>query len=654
MRKRLLQISLMTLALVLGALTFQAQPAHALSGSDFNPGRIIDDSVFFNKDAMSVSDIQSFLQSKVPSCDTNHTSGNSSYSPPWTCLYQYRENTTTHANNIGNPSSNPAGSITAAQIIYNAAQSYNISPKVLLVLLQKEQSLITDTWPYPSQYRSATGYGCPDSSVCDSQYYGFYNQVTKAAYQFRRYATYPDQYNYVAGQNNNIPYNPNGGCGYKTVYIQNQATAGLYNYTPYVPNTAALNNLYGLGDGCSAYGNRNFWRLYNDWFGSPTAAPYAWKVVDQRVKAYVTGEDLDISAGLPAGERVVFYVRAQNTGTQTWSKSGSNPTRLGASRPNERTSVFCETSWIACHRPVGMSEATVAPGEVGTFQFAVQAPLTPGQYKEYFNLLAEGVSWMQDIGLYFNIKVIDAPLSYSLVSSTLPSNMTAGQTSTGVITIKNTGSAAWYNVAKYPARLGTASPYDRPSAFQSTDWISTSRAAEQNEFRVLPGEDSTFNVSLRAPNTNGSYTEKFAVLLEGYRWGTATIPISITVSGGATPAAQPGDELDSGQAIGLNQSLRSPNGSYRLTLQGDGNLVLYANATRHVLWMTGTQGRSTARLVMQPDGNIVLYDTHGRYIWGTRTNGTGGTHLVMQNDGNLVLFNASNRAVWTTGTAGRK
>ena len=52
------------------------------------------------------------------------------------------------------------------------------------------------------------------------------------------------------------------------VYIQNQATAGLYNYTPYRPNQAALDAGYGTGDSCSAYGNRNFWLYFTDWFGS--------------------------------------------------------------------------------------------------------------------------------------------------------------------------------------------------------------------------------------------------------------------------------------------------------------------------------------------------------------------------------------------------
>src|ERR1700712_5580097 len=143
---------LLTLALVvvgLGAVSLFTPKAHALNGSDFNPGHIIDDSVFFNKDAMSVNDIQNFIYSQSGNCDTNHAAGSGAQgaTPPWTCLYQYREKVGYGINNIGSPSSNPEGSITAAKIIYNAAQAYNISPKVLLVLIQKESSLVTDNWP---------------------------------------------------------------------------------------------------------------------------------------------------------------------------------------------------------------------------------------------------------------------------------------------------------------------------------------------------------------------------------------------------------------------------------------------------------------------------------------------------------------------------
>lgn len=55
-------------------------------------------------------------------------------------------------------------------------------------------------------------------------------------------------------------------CGYVKAKIANQATRALYIYTPYAPNAAALANIWGTGDGCSAYGNRNFWRQYRMWF----------------------------------------------------------------------------------------------------------------------------------------------------------------------------------------------------------------------------------------------------------------------------------------------------------------------------------------------------------------------------------------------------
>jgi len=137
-------------------------------------------------------------------------------------------------------------------------------------LLQKEQALVTDDWPWPSQYAKATGYACPDSGSCDSQYSGFFNQVYSAARQYRRYVRDATSFSYRMGRDNYIQYNPNTGCGGSNVFLLNGSTAALYNYTPYQPNAAALNNLYGTGDGCSSYGNRNFWRMYNDWFGPTT------------------------------------------------------------------------------------------------------------------------------------------------------------------------------------------------------------------------------------------------------------------------------------------------------------------------------------------------------------------------------------------------
>ena len=259
----------------------RAQKAGALAGSSFNAARIIDDTVFYNSASMGADQIQQFLDAKVPNCDTNGTQAyggttraaygtSKGYPPPYICLKDYSQ---TVPAVVGGGSELCTGSISsgtkmASQIIYDVAQACGVNPQVILVLLQKEQSLVTDDWPWPNQYRSATGYGCPDTAPCDSQYYGFFNQVYQAAKAYRRYRANPSNYNYRAGRNNTILWHPNSACGSSSVYIENQATAGLYIYTPYRPNQAALNNLYGSGDSCSSYGNRNFWRMFNDWFGA--------------------------------------------------------------------------------------------------------------------------------------------------------------------------------------------------------------------------------------------------------------------------------------------------------------------------------------------------------------------------------------------------
>lgn len=238
-------------------------PADAATASSFDPGNIISDANFFNGNAMSASSVQSFLNGQVASCRAGYT-----------CLKDYRQDTWTRPADAMCQAYTGAGNESAAQIIFRVGQVCNISQAVLIVLLQKEQSLVTDSYPDAGQYRSATGFACPDTAPCDAEYSGFYNQVYKAAWQYKRYSNPPGTSAFFTwfpvGQVSNVRYHPNVDCGSSPVRIQNQATAGLYYYTPYQPNATAMSNLYGgQNDGCSSYGNRNFWRLYTDWFGDP-------------------------------------------------------------------------------------------------------------------------------------------------------------------------------------------------------------------------------------------------------------------------------------------------------------------------------------------------------------------------------------------------
>ena len=253
--------------------------AKALSGSDFQAGNIISDEVFFNSSTMNEAQVQAFLNSKVANCV-----GANGYP----CLKDFRMTTFTRAAiEPGHCTAyQGAADEPAARIIVKTAQACRINPQVLLVMLQKEQSLITTTSPTSRQYQAAMGYGCPDTAPCSTEFYGFYNQVYKAAWQLRQYTNYPAR-TYRIG-NVSIGYHPSASCGSSVVAIKNQATANLYNYTPYQPNAAALANLRGTGDGCSAYGNRNFWVFFNDWFGSPTG-PTAIGTVDSAALVRTAG-----------------------------------------------------------------------------------------------------------------------------------------------------------------------------------------------------------------------------------------------------------------------------------------------------------------------------------------------------------------------------
>ena len=110
----------------------------------------------------------------------------------------------------------------------------------------------------------------------------------------------------------------------------------------------------------------------------------------------------------------------------------------------------------------------------------------------------------------------------------------------------------------------------------------------------------------------------------------------------AAPAAAVNDTLGTGQTLYVNQSKTSQNGAYTLTVQQDGNLVLYGPGGP--VWATGTGG-SNARLVMQHDGNLVLYRGDGAVLWATNRFGSN-ARLVVQNDSNLVVYNGWGGVLW--------
>lgn len=215
--------------------------------AEFDPNNIISDAEMLDSSSMSLAEIQSFLNGKGG------------------FLASYNTKDAFGANK------------SAAEIIYNAAaKNYDcdgvelsenstemerrikckpitINPRLLLVLLQKEQSLLTDESPTERQLDWAVGYGCPDSQACNDRWRGFGKQMNSAALQFFDYMQNPEDYPYLAGRTYTVA---NSDHPASVISPRNQATASLYNYTPHV-----------------YWGNFNFHKLWNKYFSSSIGYP---------------------------------------------------------------------------------------------------------------------------------------------------------------------------------------------------------------------------------------------------------------------------------------------------------------------------------------------------------------------------------------------
>lgn len=139
---------------------------------------------------------------------------------------------------------------TAAEILWRAATASNISPKFLLALMQREQSLVEDPNPTQGQLDWAMGYGaCDGCSTADpsvARFRGFGKQVSGAARQVRE-GYLPDldaNGKTAAGFGPGITKTVDG----ERVTPANNATAILYSYTPHL------------------HGNLNFATIWNRWF----------------------------------------------------------------------------------------------------------------------------------------------------------------------------------------------------------------------------------------------------------------------------------------------------------------------------------------------------------------------------------------------------
>ena len=537
---RLRGLALLLIAAVLSmALVTVTPPTSEADAADltgFDPGFIVTDDVFYNGSAMSAAEIQAFIVKKSPGC-TDYTSAGTKY----TCLATYKMATTDKAYDADNCSAyNGVSSESASAIIYKVARACGINPQVILVTLQKEQGFLTGGARSSAIYRKAMGMGCPDTSVCNSAYYGFFNQVYKAAWQLKQYGV-SNNFRYKVGATLTIPYHPSATCGGKSVKLRNMATAALYNYTPYQPNPAALRAGYSTGDKCSSYGNRNFFNYFSDWFGAPANLLKSGGFENGSSK-WTSGTNgavsLAVRADSSASQGGSHYAAVNNRGAVgRWVRqSVSSKVRNGA--------IYTGAVWVKSGLVGTPFEGVLRVGAAGTSSTYVDVPFTAGdEWKRVEASVAVNSTSMKTLRLNVQLNTKDVNLRLDGAELYLAN----GQQVRSDVNLRNPSfeksSAGWTHYGP----SGIVSALKKSSAAKSGKYYwgakanqdgqsirqRVSIAAEQGKRYVLggwfmsskPGE--TYTGRLRIVTSDGVAEEAYTDFTVGYEWTYVTVGLDV-------------------------------------------------------------------------------------------------------------------------------
>jgi hypothetical protein len=119
--------------------------------------------------------------------------------------------------------------------------------------------------------------------------------------------------------------------------------------------------------------------------------------------------------------------------------------------------------------------------------------------------------------------------------------------------------------------------------------------------------------------------------------------------------------MNAGQGLTVGESLSACGDDYALSMEADGNLVLYrTKPERKAIWATETNGKAGFNAILRADGNFALYDIHDHVIWSSGTGDHPGSSLAVQGEGNLVIYESlpcdaggdCTAALWSSNAAG--
>ena len=318
------------------------------------------------------------------------------------------------------------------------------------------------------------------------------------------------------------------------------------------------------------------------------------------------------SAGLYPGNTVTFYDQGGTPETITIANAAT-------------ATLYCYTPYVGPYSLTGYS---------GSYNFVYYFQLWFGT-----TLASTPYEWV-----YEGSQVCSNPsCSYPLTGTATAS---PGSNFYVTLTGRNVGTNTWQQSSM---QVGTSNPDNRTSQFSNNTWISPTRPANMSQSSASPGTNASFEFMLTAPYTPGTYDEYFNLVNSNTTWlNDPGFNITINVVKPVKPTNYNNTTLDPGQTLYGSQYLLSPDTDSVLTLQNNGDLILYGGGQAQ--WSNGINTAPGDYLTLQADGNLVEYSAQNTPLWQTSTNGDTGDYLTLQTDGNLVIFSATGTPLWQTGT----
>lgn len=279
------------------------------------------------------------------------------------------------------------------------------------------------------------------------------------------------------------------------------------------------------------------------WFGSTytkaiqVVEPTAWEA---RLVSVTTPSEV------AAGQSAAVSFTYKNIGTSTWTAATN--LKLGALAQNAQNlkaipnrlewSGFSDggsSTGVEEQRAYLSASDSITPGQTKTFTFNITAPYGRGKYVLSSRMLREGYEWFGDAA----VKDITVVPSSRIINDakkvvvTVPSIVSAGEKVNVAVSVRNTGTFTWNKLNNFRLSAATANQFmfaDMQYGGYSNN-TTDQRLYMSDTESVKPEETKTFNFTITAPSTAGTYKISLKMIKEGTGLFGDQMDVDISVKG---------------------------------------------------------------------------------------------------------------------------